>query len=214
MREAMAVHVMISKSRLPGSGMDVALRVRDHVVPLLQGQPGFRGYCVFVAEQGDAACSVGIFDDRESAREADSRIRDWTGVHMRDLVAGEPEVLGGEAAFHAVSEPQEQQKDRHQALFAVIRHYQGLPGQTETMHSLVSGHTLPAITQAQGFRGFYAFRDEEDPNQAISFTLFDGRENAVGAHEEVLSIMREQLGELAYQEPEVVMGETVVLVAA
>jgi hypothetical protein len=64
---------------------------------------------------------------------------------------------------------------------------------------------------APGFRGFYAFRDEADTNRAISVTLFETREEAMRTHERVVEIMREQLGELAYRVPKVVVGETVVL---
>jgi len=123
----------------------------------------------------------------------------------------EPEVVAGETIFESIAHPQEQRKDRQRGLFVVIRTYRGLPGQTETMHSMVSQHTLPAIMNAPGFRGFYAFRDENDPDRAVSVTLFDSREEALRTHEGVVRIMREQLGELAYRPPRVTMGETVVL---
>ena len=82
------------------------------------------------------------------------------------------------------------------------------------MHSAVSQHTLPAIMDAPGFRGFYAFRDEANPDRAISVSLFDSREHATHSQEEVLNIMREQLGEMAYREPQVTAGETAVLATA
>ena len=82
------------------------------------------------------------------------------------------------------------------------------------MHSLVSQHTLPAIMDAPGFRGFYAFRDEAEPDRAVSVTLFDTREDALRSHERVVGILRGDLGEMAYASPEVTMGETVVLAAA
>jgi hypothetical protein len=133
---------------------------------------------------------------------------------MRDLLPEAPEVVTGETVFDSIAHPQEQWTDSQQALFVVIRTYHGLPGQTETMHSLVSQHTLPAITDAPGFRGFYAFRDEANPDRAVSVTLFDSREGALRSHERVVAIMREQLGEMAYQAPQVTLGETVVLAAA
>ena len=92
----------------------------------------------------------------------------------------------------------------------MVRTYHGLPGQTETMHSIASERTLPAITRAPGFRGFYAFRDEADRDRAISATLFDARAEALRSREEVVGIMRERLGEMAYATPRVAMGETVV----
>jgi hypothetical protein len=183
-------------------------------VPLVQGCPGFRGYCGFVAEHGDDAYTVSVFDDKDTAMDAHQRVRQWTDANMRDLLPAEPEVVAGETVFDSIAHPQEQRKDRQQALFVVIRTYRGLPGQTETMHSVVSQHTLPAITNAPGFRGFYAFRDDADPDRAISITLFDTREEAMLSHEQVVGIMREHLGEMAYQPPRTMMGETVMLAAA
>jgi heme-degrading monooxygenase HmoA len=205
------MYVVIRKTGLVGFLEKVAERARDHIVPLIQGRAGFRGYCVFVTEQGDVAYSVSIFEDREAAMDADQRVQQWIGANMSDLMPDAPEVVAGETVFHNVSHPQEQQKDGQGSLFVIIRSYTGLTGQTETMHSLVSEHTLPAIKHAKGFRGFYAFRDEADPNRAISVTLFDDREEAMQTHEAVVAIMRDQLGSMAYGTPEVVVGETVVL---
>ena len=208
------MYVVIRRTKLGGSAEEAARRTRDHIVPLVQGRPGFRGYCAFVTEQGDAAYSVSIFDDRDTAMDAHQQVRQWIEANMRDLMPEEPEVVAGETVFDSIAHPQEQTKDRQQPLFVVLRTYRGLPGQTETMHSLVSQHTLPAIMDAPGFRGFYAFRDEADPDRAVSVTLFDNREDAMRVHERVVGIMRERLGEMAYRPPRVTMGETVVLAAA
>ena len=208
------MYVVIRRTKLNGPVEEAARRTPDHIVPLVEGRPGFRGYCAFVTEQGDAAFSVSIFDDRDTAMDAHGRVRQWVEANMRDLMPEKPEVVAGETVFDSIAHPQEQTKDRQQPLFVVVRTYRGLPGQTETMHSLVSQHTLPAITDALGFRGFYAFRDETNPERAVSVTLFDSREDALRSHEQVVAIMREHLGEMAYQAPQVTMGETVVLAAA
>jgi quinol monooxygenase YgiN len=208
------MYVAIRRTKLSGSAEEAARRARDHIVPLVQGRPGFRGYCGFVAEQGDAAYSVSVFDDKDTAMDAHRRVREWIDANMRDLMPEEPEVVAGETVFDAIAHPQEQMKDRQRPLFVVLRTYRGLPGQAETMHSMVSQHTLPAVMDAPGFRGFYAFRDEAEPDRAVSVSLFDSREDAVRSHERVVVIMRERLGEMAYRPPRVTMGETVVLATA
>ena len=205
------MYVVIRRTKLGGSAEEAVQRARDHIVPLVQGRPGFRGYCAFVTEQGDAAFSVSVFDDRDTALDAQQRVRRWIEANMRDLMPEEPEVVAGETVFDSIAHPREQREDQQQPLFVVVRTYRGLPGQTETMHSVVSQHTLPVITDAPGFRGFYAFRNETDPDRAISVTLFDSREEALRSHEAVVGIMRERLGEMAYRVPQVTMGETVVL---
>ncbi len=208
------MYVVIRRTKLGGPPEEAVQRTRDHIVPLVQGRPGFRGYCAFVAEQGDAAYSVSMFDDRDTAMNAYGRVRDWVAANMRDLMPEEPEVVAGETVFDSIAHPQEQHKDRQQSLFVVLRTYRGLPGQAETMHSMVSQHTLPAITDAPGFRGFYAFRDEAEPDRAVSVTLFDNRDDAMRSHERVVGIVRERLGEMAYRPPRVTVGETVVLATA
>lgn len=208
------MYVVIRRTKLSGPAEEAARRTRDHIVPLVEGRPGFRGYCAFVTEQGDTAVSVGVFDDRDTAMDAHQRVRKWVEANMRDLMPEAPEVIAGETVFDSIAHPQEQTKDRQQALFVVVRTYHGLPGQAETMHSALSQHTLPAVTDAPGFRGFYAFRDEDEPDRAVSVSLFDNREDAVRSHENVVGTVRGELGEMAYDTPEVTMGETVVLATA
>jgi len=205
------MYIVIRRTGLMGSAEEAIQRTRDHLVPLVQRQPGFRGYCGFVTEKGGAAYSVSIFDDKETAMDAHQHVRSWIYANMRDLMPEEPEVVAGEPVFESIAHPHEQRKDQQPRLFVVVRTYRGLPGQTETMHSVVSQHTLPVITDAPGFRGFYAFRDETDPDRAISVTLFASREEALRSHEAVVGTMREQLGEMAYRVPQVTIGETVVL---
>jgi hypothetical protein len=38
------VYVVIRKTGLAGSPEEAVERTRDHLVPLIQGRPGFRGY--------------------------------------------------------------------------------------------------------------------------------------------------------------------------
>jgi hypothetical protein len=208
------MYVIVRRTKLSGSLEEAVQRTRDYIVPLVRGCRGFRGYCGFLSEQLDAAYSISIFDDRDTAVDAHQHVRKWIAANMRNLMPEEPEVTAGETVFHEVAQPQEQHRESQNPLFVVIRIYTGLPGQTETMHSLVSQHTLPAIMSAPNFRGFYAFRDEEDTNRAISVTLFDTREDAMHSHEQVVAVMRQQLGDLAYRVPSVVSGATVVLATA
>lgn len=208
------MYVVIRRTKLSGSAEEAARRTRDHIVPLIEGRPGFRGYCAFVAEGGDAVHSVSLFDDKDTAMDAHRRVREWVEANMRDLMPDEPEVRTGKTVFDSVVHPQEQTRDRQQALFVVLRSYHGLPGQAEASHSGPSQRTLPAVVDAPGFRGVYTFRDEAEPDRAFSVSLFDTREDAVRSHEQVVAIMREQLGEMAYDTPDATMGETAVLATA
>ena len=69
------MYVVIRRTKLSGSAEEAARRARDHIVPLVQGRPGFRGYCAFATEGGDAAFSISVFDDRDTALDAHRRVR-------------------------------------------------------------------------------------------------------------------------------------------
>ncbi len=82
------------------------------------------------------------------------------------------------------------------------------------MHPVAGQRALPAATDAPGVRGSCAFRDEGEPDRAVSVPLLDSREDAVRWHERVVGTAREELGDVARGTPEVTTGETVVLAAA
>src|SRR5690242_20096003 len=112
--EAQVMYVILRKTGLVGSPEQAVERARDHIVPLVQSRPGFRGYCALVTEQREMAYSVSIFEDKLSAIEAHQRVRHWTKAYMRDLTPDGPETVAGETVFDAIAHPEEQQKDRNQ----------------------------------------------------------------------------------------------------
>jgi hypothetical protein len=80
------MYVVIRQTRLARAVEKVVERTRNYILPLVQGQPGFQGYCGFIPETGDAAFSVNIFDDRDAAMAAHHRVREWIDKNMRDLL--------------------------------------------------------------------------------------------------------------------------------
>ena len=103
---------MIRRTKLGGPAEEAAQRARDLIVPLIEGRPGFRGYCAFITEQGDTACSVSVFDDKDTAMDAHRRVRERVEANMRDLMPEEPEFTAGETVFDSTAHPQEQTEDR------------------------------------------------------------------------------------------------------
>ena len=100
------MYVVIRTTKLSGSAEEAVRRTRDHLVPLVEGRPGFRGYCAFVTERGDAAVSVSVFDDRDTAVDAHQRVRQWVEANMRDLMPEQPAVRAGETVFDSIAHPQ------------------------------------------------------------------------------------------------------------
>jgi hypothetical protein len=60
------MYVVIRQTRLARAVEKVVERTRNYILPLVQGQPGFRGYCAFMPETGDADFSISIFGHHPS----------------------------------------------------------------------------------------------------------------------------------------------------
>ena len=81
---------------------EVARRVGEGLVPILQQQPGFRAYYAFVGEDGRPV-SVSIVANRDAAVVANERAREWVGANMADLIPDPPEVTMGEMLVDAAT---------------------------------------------------------------------------------------------------------------
>ncbi|WP_207541171.1 hypothetical protein [Sabulicella rubraurantiaca] len=199
----------ITLRRYAGAGAradEIARKVESGLVPILKAAPGFRGYCAFASEDGDAA-SVSIFDDRSAATRANDAAHQWVQTEMRDLLPDPPEIFTGETDIAEVAREREQDAGSGQSLFVLIRKYSDLslpPGWAQQ-------NTVPVITGAPGFRGLYVAMAEGDSNRAAVVTLFDTRENAVRAHERIMEVIRDKGAAVAPTPPRVVMGGTIIL---
>ena len=78
---------------------EVARRVGEGLVPVLQQQPGFRAYYAFMGEDGHPV-SVSIVD---AAVVANERAREWVAANMADLIPDPPEVSMGEMLVDAAT---------------------------------------------------------------------------------------------------------------
>ncbi|MBL6454595.1 hypothetical protein JMJ55_04610 [Belnapia sp. T6] len=199
-----AVRKYAEKAALMGG---LVPRVSDGFVPVLRRAAGFKGYCAFPSEDGHAV-SVTIFADRPSAMLAEDRHREWVVSNLRDLLPNPPEVTGGETLLHEVSKIQ---RNGGSGMFVTVRVYEGV-GPREEVLPLVREHVFLTITGAPGFRGYYAFFDEQDASRAGAVSLFDTRQNAMQANERVVSIMRER--RIAPNPPTVMLGQTAIVAAA
>jgi heme-degrading monooxygenase HmoA len=185
---------------------EIARKVEGGLVPLLKQSQGFRGYCAFASEAGDAV-SVSIFDDREAATRANEAARQWVQSELRDLLPHPPEVFTGETTVAELSREHEQHAGAGQPLFVLVRKFSDL----NNARGWARENTIPAVTQAPGFRGIYVAGAEGDSTKAAVVTLFDTRENALQSHERVMEIIREKGRDIAPTPPRVVLGQTLVM---
>ena len=178
------MYALLRKSKLvkPGGADEAARRVRDGVVPILKGRPGFRLHLGFVSEASETV-GVTFYDGREPALDALERVRAWVAENMRDLTPDEPEVRSGAVLLHRGAA--EALAGGQAALFVTVRQYESV-GAAEDAASLLTEHTLPSIERQPGFRGFWAFRDERDPAHAVSVSVWNGRGAAFAAHQRAL----------------------------
>ena len=201
------MYVTVRKYVGKGGLLDrLAPQVRDGLVPLLRHAPGFRGYCALASEDGHIV-SVSLFGDQPSADAANDRARQWVAANLRDALPDPPEVLAGEVRRDIPAQGQ----GGGEGLYVVIRQYEGVQS-AERLTALADEHVVPVIRQRPGLRGHYVFF--AGGQRVVALSMFDTRDNAIRASDEVVGIMRERAKDLAPNPPRVTSGKAVVAATA
>jgi hypothetical protein len=191
---------------------EIGRRVGAGLVPALRAMPGFRAYYAVGAEDGGGgAFSVTVFDRREVALEANEWTRAWVAGHLRDLAPEPPEVTGGEVV-HAEEEAPPQGRSRDGWVVVWAFDAMGPPewvrrGLRDIAQALGGG-------REPGLRRLWVLASEGQTGRGVVVAVFEGRERAMRAHEQVLAIVREKEGGVAPDPPRVTAGRTLVLATA
>lgn len=78
-----------------GSVEEAAQRAEAGIGPILQRNPGFRGY--YVVDAGDGVgCSITIFESREAAERSREEVMGWIEKNLSDLYREPPQITAGE----------------------------------------------------------------------------------------------------------------------
>jgi hypothetical protein len=191
-----------------GVGKEVVERsVENELLPELQKQRGFKGYCAFWDEDG-AGVSASIFEDQEAAHRSTDTARRWVMRHQ-DFFPERGEEFSGECFAHEVSHGQEREAGEvQQSLYVLIRTLDNVPG-TQDARAFVQQRTLPMITRSSGFRGIYMVRNDREEGRAAVVTLFDSKRHAEASHEMALELLKEGLPNVRIAR--VLQGESVIL---
>ena len=201
------MYVTVRKYAGKGGLLDrLAPQVRDGLVPLLRHAPGFRGYCALASEDGHIV-SVSLFGDQPSADAANDRARQWVAANLRDALPDPPEVLAGEVRRDIPAQGQ----GGGERLYVVIRQYDGVQS-AERLTALADEHVVPVIRQRPGLRGHYVFFAGRQ--RVVALSMFDTRDNAIRASDEVVGIMRERAKDITPNPPRVTSGKAVVAATA
>src|SRR5690349_8892878 len=154
--------------------------VETELLPDLQKQKGFKGYCALWDQDG-AGVSVSLFEDAEAAHQSTNTARRWVMRHQ-EFFPERGEEFSGNCIAHDVAHGQEQGSgDAKQALYVVIRELDGVPG-TQDTRAFIEQRTLPMITHSPGFQGVYMVRHDTTASRAAAVTLFNNHQQALECH--------------------------------
>jgi heme-degrading monooxygenase HmoA len=79
-----------------GSVPELAKRVQDGFVPLMQQMQGFRAY--YLLDGGpDVLVTISIFDSADAAFASNEKAADWVRDNVLEFTKGIPEVMVGNA---------------------------------------------------------------------------------------------------------------------
>ena len=191
-----------------GAGKEAVERsVKDELLPELQKQQGFEGYCTFWDEE-DAGVSVSVFGDAEAAHRSTDAARRWVMRHQ-EFFPERGEEFSGECVAHEVShglgrEAGEGQRSVH----VLVRELANVPG-TQDTRAFVRQRTLPMITRSPGFRGVWMVRHDREGGRAAVVTLFDDERQAEACHARAVELLKEGLPQVTIAR--VVQGRSVIL---
>jgi len=172
-------------SKIAASKDVIERSVRDELLPRLQEQEGFKGYCAFWDEDG-AGVSLSVFEDQEAAYKSTSTARQWVMRHQ-DFFTERGEEFSGACIAHEAPPAGGQQPT-----YVLVRELDNLPG-TQDTRAFVQQRTLPMITRSPGFRGVYMVRSDREGSRAAVATFFDSKQHAVACHEKAVELLKEGL---------------------
>jgi len=194
-------------SRIGASRDTIERSVGTELLPELQKQAGFEGYCAFWDEDG-AGVSVSLFQDEQAAHLSTLVARQWVMRHQ-DFFPERGEEFSGECVAHQIAHGQEQEPGSpQQSLYVLIRELDNVPG-TQDTRAFVQQRTLPMITRSPGFRGVYMARHDRTESRAAVVTLFETMQHASACHEKAVELLKEGLPKVTIVR--VVQGPSVIL---
>ncbi|WP_456683107.1 hypothetical protein [Bradyrhizobium sp. USDA 3311] len=82
---------------------DAARRAKSGVGQILRESHGFKSYYVLDGGEG-VGVAVMIFEDRESANEANKKVMEFVQASLHDLHLGDPEIVAGEILVNIQSD--------------------------------------------------------------------------------------------------------------
>src|SRR5215471_17538903 len=97
------MYIVLRKYTKVRSVADAARRAKSGIGQILRESRGFRSYYVLDGG-GGVGVAVMIFEDRESANEANDKVLRFVQASLHDLDLGAPEIIAGEVLVNIESD--------------------------------------------------------------------------------------------------------------
>jgi hypothetical protein len=85
-----------------GVAEELALRIKEGVIPIVSDVPGFMGYYVVYAPD-DTVTAISIFNNVEAAEESNKRALGWIERNLGPLLIGPVSAVAGPVIVHTLA---------------------------------------------------------------------------------------------------------------
>jgi hypothetical protein len=85
-----------------GMAEELALRIKEGVIPIVSDVPGFMGYYVVYASD-DTLTAISMFNNVEAAEESNKRALAWIEQNLGPLLIGPVSAVAGPVIVHTLA---------------------------------------------------------------------------------------------------------------
>jgi hypothetical protein len=183
----------------PGAANDVIGKIRDEFVPMISNVRGLVAYTV-VLVAGDAIVTTSIFENQAGAQESVRRAADWVKNTLEASIVGSAHMTTGEITVRHVN-------DEVKAGYGVMRRFACTSENAVRIAERAREGLVPLLDATPGFASFSLLIENGRDRGGASLSAFVSRATAEVANARALAWIRENVGTLLTEPPEVLIGE-------
>jgi len=187
---------VVREYRLDPANLDeVIRRITDAVPSVIQTIPGFVSYAINHVGDGRLV-TYSVFEDASGTQESTRRAAEWVRDNLGSLLPSAHRVTEGDLRVREVV---------GQPKYGVVRRFQAEPKNMDTIVARAREGFVPIVSSLPGFTS-YTILDAGN-GTALTLSGFTSRESADESTRRAASWVRENLGPLLPNPPEVISGE-------